>query len=284
MMATRKRRVEVLDMVRVLPLPDGLGSTLPSWVSDPTSVSTSALPVLVASDAHLGAAPSNQERAFLTWLDRAGASASWIILNGDLFDFWFEYRAGPSRGYATVLTALRRIVDSGVPVTLVGGNHDWWGGPYLRNEIGVEFLQEPVVREIGGRRTLLAHGDGLGRGDIGYRLLKTVLRGRATRFAFGILPPGVGDRVARSVSRTGYKWDTYTEGHLARSAALESWAVETLRSQKELELVVLGHTHVPLLERIGPNQWYANSGDWVVHRSYLQLTRGCDPVLIHWEG
>jgi UDP-2,3-diacylglucosamine hydrolase len=240
--------------------------------------------VLVASDAHLGAAPPEQERAFLAWLDRAGASASWIVLNGDLFDFWFEYRTGTSRGHEMVLTALRRIVDAGVPVTLVGGNHDWWGGPYLRDEIGVEFLQEPVVRDMGGRLALLAHGDGLGRGDLGYRLLKKVLHGRATRWAFGNLPPAIGDRLAKGVSRTGHKWDVYAEGHLVRSAALERWAVDALRSREELELVVLGHTHVPLLKKVAPTKWYANTGDWVVHRSYLKLTRGCDPVLVHWDG
>lgn len=240
--------------------------------------------MLVASDAHLGAAPAEQERAFLAWLEHAGSRASWIILNGDLFDFWFEYRSGTTRGYDGVLAALRRIVDAGVSVTLMGGNHDWWGGPYLREQVGVEFLQEPVVRDIAGRRTLLAHGDGLGRGDVGYRLLKAVLRGRPTRWAFGRLPPAVGDRMAKGVSRTGHKWDVYTEGHLARSAALERWAVDRLRTEPELELVVLGHTHVPLLERVGSTQWYANTGDWVVHRSYLKLEPGCDPLLVDWDG
>jgi UDP-2,3-diacylglucosamine hydrolase len=245
--------------------------------------------VLVASDAHLGGAPPEQERAFLAWLDRAADSASWIVLNGDLFDFWFEYRTGTTRGHGPVLTALGRIVDSGVPVTLMGGNHDWWGGSYLREEVGVEFLQEPVVREIAGRRTLLAHGDGLGRGDLGYRLLSRVLKGRLTRWSFGRLPPAVGDRMAKAVSRTGHKWDVQTEGHLARSAALRSWAMERLRGEPDLEMIVLGHTHVPMLVRVGREgagtpQWYANTGDWVMHRSYLRLERGCDPVLVHWDG
>ena len=99
-----------------------------------------------------------------------------------------------------------------------------------------------------------------------------------------MLPPAVGDRMARGVSRTGHKWDVYTEGHLARSAALEAWAMDRLRTDPELELILLGHTHVPLLKRAGPSQWYANSGDWVVHRSYLHLAHGADPVLAHWDG
>jgi UDP-2,3-diacylglucosamine hydrolase len=245
---------------------------------------TASKPVLVASDAHLGAASHDQERAFLAWLDRAAAEASWIILNGDLFDFWFEYRAGTTRGYQTVLALLRRIVGDGVPVTLMGGNHDWWGGPFLREEIGLEFLQEPVVREAVGLRMLLAHGDGLGRGDLGYRMLKSMLRSRATRAAFGILPPPLGDRLARGVSRTGHQWDVYTEGHLARSSALEAWAVERLRADPELDLIVLGHTHVPLLREAEPGRWYVNTGDWVKHRSYLKLAAGHDPILASWEG
>ena len=239
--------------------------------------------MLVASDAHLGAASPDQERAFLAWLDGAAAEASWIILDGDLFDFWFEYRTGTTRGYEAVLTQLRRIVSGGVPVTLMGGNHDWWGGRYLREQVGLEFLQEPVVRDVAGRRTLLAHGDGLGRGDLGYRVLKAALRSRGTRWAFGMLPPAVGDRLARAVSRTGHQWDVYTEGHLARSAALEAWAIERLRQDPELDLIVLGHTHVPLLREAEPGRWYVNTGDWVKHRSYLKLIPGHDPMLEHWE-
>lgn len=245
---------------------------------------TATKPVLIASDAHLGGSTPEQERAFLQWLSFAACEASQVVLNGDLFDFWFEYRTGTTRGYDEVLALLRSTVDRGVPVTLMGGNHDWWGGAYLREQVGVEFLQEPVVRTLGGLRTLLAHGDGLGRGDLGYRALSGVLRSRFTLRAFGALPPALGDRLARSVSRTGHQWHVYTEGHLARSAALEAWALDRLRAEPELDLIVLGHSHVPLLREAAPGRWYANTGDWVKHRSYLTLTPGEEPVLAEWEG
>jgi UDP-2,3-diacylglucosamine hydrolase len=241
-------------------------------------------PVLVASDAHLGGAPPKQEQAFLEWLEHAGSGASRIILNGDLFDFWFEYRTGTTRGHGALLDLLRRIVESGIPVTLVGGNHDWWGGPYLRDEIGVELVAEPDVRDIAGKRTFLAHGDGLGRGDMGYRLLKTVLRGRLTRSAFATLPPSLGDRIARGVSRTGRKWDEWGPHQEARSRALAEWAEARLLSDPELELVVLGHTHLPLLREVRAGQWYVNTGDWVTHRSYVVLEQGREPRLLEWDG
>jgi UDP-2,3-diacylglucosamine hydrolase len=241
-------------------------------------------PVLLASDVHLGAVRSGREREFFAWLEHAAAAASWIILNGDLFDFWFEYRWGTTRGHDDVLSALRDIVDSGVPITLVGGNHDWWGGRFLREEIGIEFLQEPTIRQVAGKRTLLAHGDGLGKGDLRYLMLRSVLRGSATRWAFGMLPPSVGDRIARGVSRTEHKWEEWGERQQSRVRALEEWAATRLRADTELELIVLGHTHQPHIREVTSGQWYVNSGDWVLHRSYLTLEIGREPVLSEWTG
>jgi UDP-2,3-diacylglucosamine hydrolase len=137
-------------------------------------------PIYLASDVHLGVVPPETERAFLAWLDHCGGAASQVILNGDLFDFWFEYRSAIPRGHTRTLGALAALVDAGVPVTLMGGNHDWWGGDFLTGEIGVEFLREPTRLELQGRQILLAHGDGLGSGDLGYRILKSILRGAAT--------------------------------------------------------------------------------------------------------
>jgi hypothetical protein len=37
----------------------------------------------------------------------------------------------------------------------------------------------PVSLEIQGRRLFVAHGDGLGSGDTGYKILKKILRNRA---------------------------------------------------------------------------------------------------------
>ena len=45
----------------------------------------------IASDVHLGAVPPETERIFVGFLDRAGQDAGTMLINGDLFDFWFEY-------------------------------------------------------------------------------------------------------------------------------------------------------------------------------------------------
>jgi UDP-2,3-diacylglucosamine hydrolase len=242
------------------------------------------LPIYLASDVHLGSAPPETEPAFLQWLDHCGTHASRVIINGDLFDFWFEYRSAIPRGHTRVLGALASLVDAGIPVLLMGGNHDWWGGSYLRDEIGVEFHQEPVVLELHGRKVLRAHGDGVGGGDLGYRLLKLVLRGRLTRWAFRWLHPDVGAWVARKVSKTDARLGEPLEKQLARTRFLERWATEYLESHGDVDLVVLGHTHIPLLKEAFPGRFYLNTGDWLVNRSYGILAPGAPPRLMTWEG
>lgn len=241
-------------------------------------------PVYLTSDVHLGAIPPENERAFLRWLEHAGAHASRIVVNGDLFDFWFEYRSVVPRGHARVLGALARLVDADVPVHLVGGNHDWWGGSFLSDEIGVEFHRDPTVLELADRKTLLAHGDGVGGGEMGYRILKRILRARVTRWAFRWLHPDVGSSLARLVSQTGDRAAEPSPTPDDRSKALQSWARETLVDDPSLDLVVLGHTHRPTLEEVRPDRYYVNTGDWLHNRSYVVLSPGSEPCLARWEG
>ena len=252
-----------------------------SHSTSPASPRNASRPVYLSGDVHLGAVSAELEGSFLRWLQHAGEHASRVVLTGDLFDFWFEYRSVIPRGHTRVLGALAALVDAGVPVVLMGGNHDWWGGSYLEDEIGVTFLREPTVLELAGRRVFLAHGDGLGRGDLGYRALRLVLRGPFTRWAFRWLHPDLGARVARRVSKTEHRGASRDSKE--RAAALADWGTAKLRSDPTLDLVVLGHTHVPALTEVEPGRWYINAGDWVVHRTYFELEEGEPPRLLEWQ-
>jgi UDP-2,3-diacylglucosamine hydrolase len=243
----------------------------------------SVKPVFVVSDTHLGAVSRERERSFLRWLGHAGEAASQLIVNGDLFDFWFEYRSVVPRGHTRVLGALAALVDAGIPVRFIGGNHDWWGGTFLEDEIGLTLHHEPVTLELAGRRAYIGHGDGLGAGDLGYRMLKLLLRGRVTRWGFRWLHPDLGAWLAGHVSVTKDLEGRTTESQKRRAAHLEAFALEKLRADPTLDLVVLGHTHLPRLLEAEPGRFYVNAGDWVNHRSYLVLAAGQPPSLEEWS-
>ena len=101
-----------MRIMRALPLPTPTGSPLPSRVS-------AAKPVYLASDAHLGATRPAHASAFHEWLEFAAAEASEILLNGDVFDFWFEYRWGHTRGHDRTLRLLRDS-DERLPMQTFG--------------------------------------------------------------------------------------------------------------------------------------------------------------------
>lgn len=237
----------------------------------------------VVSDAHLGVVPGARAADLADWLRYVRDHASHVVLNGDIFDFWFEYRSVIQRGHVRVLGALADVVDAGVPVTFLGGNHDWWGGGCLAQEIGVSFHRAPVRTSLAGRSAYIAHGDGLGRGDYGYRVASGILRSRVFRRAFRWLHPDIGGQLARFLSRTeGHKGGP-EQGSRRRAKALEAFAIRKLERDETLDIVVFGHTHVPAVVEVG-GRYYMNAGMWMDERSYAVVEASGPPRIEHWRG
>lgn len=242
-------------------------------------------PVYVVSDIHLGAVPAETERAFRRFLDHAAREAGALLINGDLFDFWFEYRHVILREHFRVVAKLAEVVEAGVRVWFVGGNHDAWAGDFLRDDVGVEVLNGPVRMELAGHRALVAHGDGVGKGDLKYRALKAVIRSRASVGAFRALHPDWGRRIAALASSTEHKAGTGDAAARGRAAFIQRWAEEQLRADPSIDLVLAGHAHVASRVEVEPGRFYVNSGDWLRTYGYVVLPPGgAPPELRVWEG
>ena len=110
-----------------------------------------APPAYVISDIHLGHASDATERLLLSFLRALPGRAASLLINGDLFEFWFEWKTVVPRSGVRVLAALMDLRDAGVPVTMLAGNHDCWGGDVLR-EAGVDFQFGPWTGSLGGWR------------------------------------------------------------------------------------------------------------------------------------
>lgn len=190
------------------------------------------------------------------------------MINGDLFEFWFEWKRVMPRGTFRVLAAIAELRDTGVPVLMIGGNHDCWGGEILRDDVGVEFQLDPWEGTLGGWRARIEHGDGLrGREDRGYRALRSVLRNPLAIRLFRWLPPDLASALASRTSHTSRSYQARDGG-----AGLREAAAKRLDGQRELELLIYGHSHVAELRRIG-NAVYANAGSWLDQPTFLRITR-----------
>jgi UDP-2,3-diacylglucosamine hydrolase len=241
-------------------------------------------PFYVVSDVHLGAVPPATERAFRAFLAHVAAAASGLLINGDLFDVWLATRHFVVRHHVRVLAAVADLVDAGVPVYFIGGNHDAleFGGGMLRDELGVTLLEEPASLTLAGRRALVVHGDGVPpapRGYPAYRKRHPVLRSRAFRIAAERLAhvDHIYDRVAAwSGTRAFVARHARGEstGPKPSAAPIEAWARAALAAEPSLDLVLAGHSHLPAFAEVAPGRYYVNTGDWIEHMTYAVLPPG----------
>ena len=241
-------------------------------------------PIYLTSDVHLGALNDDGESSFHKWMNWASANAAQIIINGDLFDFWFEFRTGIPSGYQKSLSVLKAVIQSGVPVTLVGGNHDWWAGRYLQEEVGISFEPDPLLLNLAGYKVFMAHGDGLGPGNNTYRLVRCFLRSRVLTNLFSLLDPSWGSWIGAKVSRTKQKRLQVSSQEQHQSETLKTWALNKLKEEPNCDLIFLGHTHIPWIERMGNNRYYINTGDWLYNRTFAILNQGEQPSLCCWKS
>jgi UDP-2,3-diacylglucosamine hydrolase len=236
-------------------------------------------PAMLMSDAHLGAAPSERERDIAAFLHYARHNAGAVIINGDLFDFWFEWRTVMPRGHVRVLGALAAIADAGIPLMMIAGNHDAWGGDVLTREIGAQLVHGEWNGVLGGWRAHVAHGDGLrAREDRRYRAFKRVMRHPLSIRAFGALHPDLATRLASGTSNR-----SRSHGASDGGSGLRAVAHDYLAAHRDTELVVFGHSHVAILERAPGGGVYANPGAWVNRPSYL-IMRPERIELRAWSG
>jgi UDP-2,3-diacylglucosamine hydrolase len=236
-------------------------------------------PCYLLSDVHLGVASRDVERTLLAFLRQLPGRASSLVINGDLFDFWFEWRTVIPRVGYRVLAALADLAESGVDVTWIAGNHDGWGGAMLREEVGVRYHVGPLVDDVGGWRSRIEHGDGLReREDRGYRALRSVIRHPLSIRAFRLLHPDLGSRIAMGSSHASRSYQPADEGE-----GLRRVGYGVLAADPSLELLVYGHSHVATLERAPTGGVYANPGSWLDAPTYLRIDAR-DVALCRFDG
>jgi len=227
---------------------------------------------IVVADAHLGQVPPTVEVAFHAFLDTVPRSGDELLINGDLFDFWFEYGPVIPRKHFATVAKLGALVASGTPVTFMGGNHDRWGGDFLRKDLGIRYHAGPAELELAGRRALVVHGDGLTEQHWSGAFIHWLLRQPATVAVFRALHPSIGFWIADKLSGT-LADNTKDRAVLDRAEVAQAvYAKALLERRPELALVVMAHTHRPRLETLADGRAYLNPGAFLDGGRYAVIT------------
>ena len=256
------------------------------------------------SDAHLGSRvisdPAAHQQRLVRLLERMADDADGIFLQGDMFDFWYEYlferhrwtdKNGDwhlprsKRLYEPFIRTLKSLTDRGIKVHYFIGNHDIWTFGDLARNTGVTVHTRPWSGILQGKCVFLAHGDGLVPvnymnmlpKDIQKRIrrfmrLRAFFHNPVPQFLFRLLPPAAGDAFGYEWARRSrlkeiqhpcpYKGDDKEE--------LVLWANE----HNEFNLCVFGHRHVTLhLQRTSLPD-VVILGDFFQQFTYAQMDNG----------
>ena len=231
--------------------------------------------IYFASDFHLGApdteSSKSREKRIIEWLEQSKKNASAFFLVGDVFDFWFEYSRVIPKGFIRFQGKLAEIVDSGIPVYLFAGNHDLWFRDYFPKELNIPIQNEPISIEINGRTFYIGHGDGLGKGEKTFKLIKAVFQSKLAQLLFRWLHPDLGIAVANSwsgKSRNGKH--SKDDVNLGEAEKLFEYCKE-VESTAHHDFYIFGHRHLPLEMKVAENSTYINLGEWFKSNSYLEF-------------
>jgi len=241
--------------------------------ADPRFISITADEVFFVADTHFrnrhDPAEAARRDAFSRFLDSV-PDRGVLMLLGDILDFYFEYRSVVSNRYQDVFCALSRLRDRGVEMHFLGGNHDFWVGDFFPRELGIEMHTDEILIDAQGRRIVCAHGDLVMPRDIGYKIMKNVIR---NRFVIGVsrwIHPDIMDAIATGVSKGSRTLKTGVRENRARSVVEHGKSRFFSRGN---DAFIMGHVHYRLHETHGGNEFLI-LGDWIDAFNYARLSGG----------
>lgn len=229
--------------------------------------------VLFLADLHLDPVRPAMLDAFHTFCTGPARHARAVYVLGDLFEAWIG-DDDDDPAWTAIRDALAALTARGVAVHFQAGNRDFLVGADFLAATGAIGLGDIEVIELGGRRTVLCHGDTLCTDDTAYQALRARVRDRAWQRDFLARP-----LAERRYLAAGLRDDSGSamSGKTAAEMDVNPQALRALCRDQAAERIIHGHTHRP-----GHDRWRVDGatverwvlGDWFERGSYLRAKDG----------
>lgn len=223
--------------------------------------------VLFVSDLHLSAERPAQLELFLEFLAKAREASALYVL-GDLFEVWLG-DDDTTPPHPRVAAALKALSDAGVALNVGLGNRDFLLGRRFARATGARLMADWEIVELGGRRTLLTHGDLLCTKDVKYQKFRRLVRNPVIRAAFLAAPLGLRRRIALG-TQAGTK--ASMRGKADAIMDVDERAVAEALTRHAATQLVHGHTHRPAVHEFELDDRPCRRivlGDWYEQDSVL---------------
>lgn len=235
---------------------------------------------------HIDRWDRSRKEIFLEFLKYVEANATEFFVLGDIFDFPALKGESIWPRHSDIILPIRSLAGKGIKVTYMIGNHDI----SLR---GIELSEEnftvtycdskrPMLRQFFGQSLYIEHGhyyDPLFQDNV-YAAIDFLkyLTGQAVdvkmvdflRDMVRIFQRKPKNKLAELTQKP----DEPEVGVPERFLKIWDQAAEQLLKKTRCNFVIFGHTHAPGIMRLQTKgQFYVNTGDWVVHSTYVEMDR-----------
>lgn len=231
------------------------------------------LEIAVISDLHL-ATRACKAKTILHYLKSIHPKT--LVLNGDIIDSWRFSRNYFPKPQLKVVRQLIKMMEKGVQIFYITGNHDEFLRRFNQTEIGKLKIVNQLILDLDGKKTWIFHGDLYDHiihkakwlakiGAASYGLLTVINNGlNLTLKPFGIKEFIIYKKLKKK--SPGTDKPTAFEKAIAATAATNNY-----------ETVICGHTHAPTDKPVmmtGKTIRYINCGDWVEHFTAAEYNDG----------
>jgi UDP-2,3-diacylglucosamine hydrolase len=178
-----------------------------------------------------------------------------------------------------VAAAFATLSRSGTKVYLQRGNRDFLLGERFAQASGATLLDDEVVHDLYGTRTLIMHGDQLCTDDVGYQRFRAFWQSPARRRR-AVAVPYFARRGVAGVMRAGSR--LATAGKSEAIMDVNADAVAAALRMHNVTRLIHGHTHRPARHELivdGRRCERYVLADWYERASYLRVDeRGCEAL------
>lgn len=220
------------------------------------------------SDLHLSPQTPGITRIFLEYLGGFARTAEHLFILGDLFEAWPGddcIKDTEDHYPREIVTALRRLTDTGVALSIMQGNRDFLLGEQFASYCGARLLPDPYVLSLTDGQFVLAHGDALCTDDTDYQKFRHQVRQPAWRAAFLARPLAERKTIAATLRQQSEnaKQEKLKQGQYLMD--LNPAATDDFLREYGYVTFIHGHTHLPakhahLVDGIDVERWVL--ADW----------------------